>query len=260
MARFFRHRFKPYLKSAVDYASVSANCKSRGKQIVRDTLATLNSSLVFIKPQNNDQVELLRRVHLTFEAANLPEKLEADCPIFDWDPKLLRFPNPIRQFVFLRYALALSDREVSLVTGIDEYSVRAFLKAADDIHAVMSGSRILIIEDDIWIANHLQDILQSDGHTIVGIAKTAERAVELARDTKPNLIISDVRLEDGSSGIISTIEIQRQNRIPTIFVTAFPEMVERLRPISCAAIIAKPFNDNEVRSSVASALSDVRSG
>ncbi len=84
---------------------------------------------------------------------------------------------------------------------------------------------------------------------------THRDAVRLARLERPDLILSDIQLADGSSGIEAVNEIlQAAQAIPVVFITAFPERLltgERPEP---AFVITKPYSEEQIRSAVSQAM------
>jgi CheY-like chemotaxis protein len=65
--------------------------------------------------------------------------------------------------------------------------------------------------------------LEGIGHKVVSIARTRKDAVKAAQIKKPGLVIADLRLADGSSGLDAVNDILRSFTVPVVFVTAFPE-------------------------------------
>lgn len=113
---------------------------------------------------------------------------------------------------------------------------------------------ILIIEDEPLIALDLKHLVTGLGHTLAGIARTRGEAVDLANRLRPGLVLADVRLADGSSGVEAVNEIQESFNVPVVFITAHPERLltgERSEP---AFLIAKPFDEDMVRAVISQAL------
>ena len=111
-----------------------------------------------------------------------------------------------------------------------------------------------MIEDEALIASHLESIIAEAGHRVVANATTAAQARILFEREQPNLVLSDVQLADGSSGIDAVDAIAQLSDVPVIFITAFPEMLltgERPEP---AFLIGKPFRDESVRTAISQAL------
>jgi len=92
------------------------------------------------------------------------------------------------------------------------------------------------------------------GHRVTGIARTQAEAELLWSDSQPGLVLADVRLADGSSGIDAVNTILSRTDIPVIFITAYPERLltgERPEP---AFLVSKPFNPEQVKVLINQAL------
>ena len=137
----------------------------------------------------------------------------------------------------------------------DASEVEHLLKVALDEMERRSAGDILVIEDEAIIALHIKQIVTELGHTVTGVARKHSEAVKLAAAKKPSLILSDIQLADGSSGIEAVNEILKTaGEIPVIFITAFPERLltgERPEP---AFLITKPYTEEQVRSAVSQAM------
>ncbi len=115
-------------------------------------------------------------------------------------------------------------------------------------------SRVLVIEDEPIIAMDLEALVESLGHTVVGNARTRDEAVEMARRERPGLILADIRLADGSSGLDAVNDILASFEVPVIFITAYPEsLLTGTRP-EPTFLIAKPFREETVKAVVSQAL------
>ena len=115
-------------------------------------------------------------------------------------------------------------------------------------------ARILIIEDETLIAMDLSDIVSGLGHRVVATADTAARAISAAKAHKPELVLADIQLADGSSGFDAVQSILAQMSVPIIFITAFPDRLltgERPEP---TFLITKPYAEDTVRAAVSQAL------
>ncbi len=117
-------------------------------------------------------------------------------------------------------------------------------------------SRVLIIEDEPLIAMDLSNMVEGLGHDVISVARTRSEAVEAVSGLRPDLILADVRLADGSSGIDAVDDIlgAAQDDIPVIFITAYPQRLltgERREP---AFVITKPFDERKLRVLIDQAL------
>ena len=100
---------------------------------------------------------------------------------------------------------------------------------------------VLIIEDDTFIAMELETLVESLGHRVLGVARTHAEAMALTKKKRPGLILADIQLADGSSGLDAVNDLLKTFEVPVIFITAYPERFltgERPEP---AFLIAKPF-------------------
>ena len=115
--------------------------------------------------------------------------------------------------------------------------------------------KILVIEDEALIARELKGRLTNMGWDVVGVAYGAE-GVELARQTKPDLLLSDIHLKDGLSGIDLALEIQRENDLPVIFLTAYSDedTVNKAKQASPFGYIIKPVETRELQINIEMAL------
>ena len=82
---------------------------------------------------------------------------------------------------------------------------------------------VLIIEDETFIAMDIEALVESLGHRVIGVARTHSEAVALARQKRPGLILADIQLADGSSGLDAVNELLGSFEVPVIFITAYPE-------------------------------------
>jgi CheY-like chemotaxis protein len=145
--------------------------------------------------------------------------------------------------------------EIADIMDTDQDEIEHLLAVAlAEMEKSITGS-ILIIEDEAIIALHIKQIVTELGHKVTGVARKRAEAVTLAQTTRPSLILSDIQLADGSSGVDAVNDILvAHGDIPVIFITAFPEKLltgERPEP---AFLITKPFTEEQVRSAVSQAM------
>jgi CheY-like chemotaxis protein len=115
------------------------------------------------------------------------------------------------------------------------------------------ATTVLVIEDEILIAEMLAGIVLEAGHSVLGIATTHRQAVELAGSAEFGLILADIALADGSSGAEAVQEIQASlpRPVPVIYITAFPKRsADRGTQSEPAFLIPKPFLPRQVRAMV----------
>ena len=109
--------------------------------------------------------------------------------------------------------------------------------------------RVLIVEDEFFIALDTEEQAKILGHTVVGTAVNADEAVRMAGETKPDVVLMDIRLSGGRDGIAAATEIRRRFGIRTIFVTANtdPSAMQRARSIGPAGVLQKPLTPDRLK-------------
>ncbi|MBF0398548.1 MAG: sigma-54-dependent Fis family transcriptional regulator [Desulfobacterales bacterium] len=110
----------------------------------------------------------------------------------------------------------------------------------------MKKSNILIVEDEILVANNLKEILENQGYNIIAIVKTGEKAIEKAKDEKPDIIIMDIKLKGKIDGIKASEIIRFNNNIPVIFLTSYVDeaLIERAKITESFGYLLKPITDH----------------
>jgi CheY-like chemotaxis protein len=163
--------------------------------------------------------------------------------------------TPLPRQAFLLSSLeGFTDEEGSRILDVSMSRFRELVDTAGRELAADIATDVLIIEDEPLIAMDLEALVEGLGHNVLGIARTHGEAVQLARRAKPGLILADIQLADGSSGIQAVNELVREFEVPVVFITAYPERFltgERPEP---AFLIAKPFRPAHVSAVVSQAL------
>lgn len=169
-------------------------------------------------------------------------------------------PEP-RQAFLLAGVEDFSVSEIAVIMERDEAAVRGLIDNAGKEIAQQLAARVLIIEDEPLIAMDIEALVTDLGHEVVGIAATKSEATELAEREKPALILADIQLADGSSGLDAVNEILGAHNVPVVFVTAYPERLltgERPEP---AFLVTKPFKPEMLKAVMSQALFfDVKAG
>lgn len=106
-----------------------------------------------------------------------------------------------------------------------------------------AGLRVMIVEDEAFVAFNVQQILESAGYAVVGSALTAEAALEKAGVLLPDMILMDIQLLSRRDGVDAAIEIRARYGIRCIFITAFADAqtIARAQEAEPLGYIAKPF-------------------
>ena len=109
--------------------------------------------------------------------------------------------------------------------------------------------RIMIVDDDATIQMELAEYLTHMDYTVVGTAETGEGAIEMARETDPDLILMDVNLAGEMNGISAAQKIKEEMDIPIVFISGYgdPEYIEQAKEIEPFGYVMKPFDEKEIR-------------
>jgi CheY-like chemotaxis protein/DNA-directed RNA polymerase specialized sigma24 family protein len=162
-------------------------------------------------------------------------------------------PRP-REAFLLTGLEGFSEKDAARIMRVSEESCTHFLEIAGQEIAAQMACEVLIIEDEPLIALDLAELAKSMGHTISHVARTHREAIELVAKHPPNLVLADIQLADGSSGIDAVRDILKSISVPVIFVTAYPERLltgERPEP---TYLISKPFRPEAMRALISQAL------
>ncbi|KZD06345.1 response regulator [Oceanibaculum pacificum] len=144
--------------------------------------------------------------------------------------------------------------EVATILDLLEVRVARLLAEAEGALMALFVGRILIVEDDALTAMELEQIVTLMGHQVIGPAVTRDEAVALASSEKPDLILSDIELDDQVSGVEAMQQIRTLRHVPVIFVTAFPDRAPGSAGLLDSYIIPKPFNNGMMTAFITNAL------
>ncbi|MBV8978736.1 MAG: response regulator [Alphaproteobacteria bacterium] len=240
----------PYLRR---YARALTGSQERGDAAVRATLAALVAGKLSLDQDEAPRVAIYRAFQQNWSAD--PDQGAPDSsPLATPEARLKALSTPKRAAVLLTSVEAFSLEEAGFILGMSAKELEAAIVEAQDTIDKMLASRVLVIEDEPIIAMDLEALLVELGHDVVAKAATRDEAVAMARAKRPGLVLADINLGEGGSGIDAVSEILRSFDIPVIFVTAYPEKLltgERPEP---AYLIAKPFLPETVQATVGQAL------
>ena len=168
--------------------------------------------------------------------------------------RIARVPPLQRQLLLLTALENFTTADAAEITGLSQAEAEREIAAAYAKLDSELRTSVLIIEDEPLIAMDLEHLVQDLGHRVTGLAATHSEAVAAVTRDRPGLVLADIQLADGSSGIDAVNEIQAAMDVPVIFITAFPERLltgERVEP---AFLITKPFRPAAVRATISQAL------
>lgn len=163
--------------------------------------------------------------------------------------------TPLPRMAFLLRTLEeFPTTEIAEMLDQTPEEVVALLERAGHELAIQLSTDVLIIEDEPVIAMDLEALVIDLGHRVTQIARTRREATAAIKSRPPGLVLADIHLADGSSGLDAVNDILTQCEVPVIFITAFPERLltgERPEP---TFLITKPFRRETVMAIISQAL------
>ena len=159
-----------------------------------------------------------------------------------------------RQAFLLRWVEGFSLEEVAQILGAPLDDVKDLIDAAGQEMAGEVATDVLIIEDEPIIAMNLSGIVESLGHGVSAIARTHTEAVRAVEKSAPGLVLADIQLADGSSGIEAVNELLGSIEVPVIFITAYPERLLTGQRPEPTYLISKPYEADAVKAVISQAL------
>ncbi len=162
-------------------------------------------------------------------------------------------PRPRQAFLLIAVE-GFNRDETAEVLECSTSEVAALVDEAGREIAAQMATSILIIEDEPIIAMDLENLVEGLGHTVCHVARTHKEALAAVRKARPGMILADIQLADGSSGLEAVNEILTSFQVPVIFITAYPErLLTGTRP-EPTFLIAKPFQPDTVKATISQAL------
>ena len=216
-------RALPYARR---YARALTGSQNRGDSLVADSLKEL------LEAANTDpdlRHELYSNVTRRFDVERAGTPLQSG------------LSQKQRQLLLLTSLEEIPIEVAAPIVSLDLGSASAQLNDARERLRASAATLVLIIEDEPIIAMDIEELVQSCGHRVVGVAATEQDAVEIATREKPGLILADINLGAGGDGTNAVSRILATHRIPVIFVTAYPERLLTGEALEPTFVITKPF-------------------
>ena len=120
----------------------------------------------------------------------------------------------------------------------------------------MSKTRILVVEDEVIVAQDLKATLEKLGYAVPGVVSTGEDAIDKAGRLRPDLVLMDIVLKGDMDGIQTARHIRKGLEIPVVYLTAYADdaTLERAKITEPFGYLIKPFEERELRTSIEMAL------
>jgi CheY-like chemotaxis protein len=251
-------RLAPHLPYVRRYARALTGDQTTGDHYVRIALEALASGDITLEASLSPRVALYHVFHAIWlsSGAQLEERQveETTAQAEDAGQRLMRIAPRSRQAFLLTALEGFTPTEAAQILSADFEEVERLISEAQAEIDAELATEVLIIEDEPVIAADIEALVTELGHTVLEIAATRSEAVEAVARRTPGLVLADIQLADGSSGIDAVKDILARLDVPVIFITAFPERLltgERPEP---TFLITKPFQPETVKAAIGQAL------
>ena len=249
-------RIAPHLPYLRRFSRAVTGSQTSGDAYVAATLEALIADVSIFPEASNDRIALYKLFSQLFSSSAV--RVPSPQPHFVWEQRSSRnlanlAPRPRQAFLLVAVEGFTNEQAAEILDLSDSEFTQLLDQASREISRQVA-TEILIIEDEPLIAMDIEQLVESLGHKVVGIARTHKEAVALYGKTSPKMLLADIQLADGSSGIDAVNDILSTEALPVIFITAFPERLltgERPEP---TFLVTKPFNPEMVKALISQAL------
>lgn len=118
--------------------------------------------------------------------------------------------------------------------------------------------KVLLVEDEQLVAEDISEILQEEGYAVTGMASEGKAAIEMFKETEPDIVLMDINLQGEMDGIQVAEALNQIRRTPIVYLTAQADAasVARARATKPSAYLLKPFEERNLLISLDIALSN----
>jgi CheY-like chemotaxis protein len=227
-----------------------------GDAYVRATLETLAEESGWLPGESDPTIVVFGTFCRLWLSVDINGSREATLSPWERNADLrLAAMVPQERLVFLLRQLERFDAEqTASILGTDIATVEAMMRKAEADIAAQLVSRILIIEDEQLVSLDLARLVNGLGHEVCAVARTRKEALAAVARDRPGLILADIQLGDGSSGIDAISDISKQYAPPVVFITGHPDLLltgERPEP---TYLISKPYDPEAVKAMISQVL------
>jgi len=248
-------RLAPHLPYVRRYARALTGDQTTGDNYVRVALEALAAGERQLPSEMTPRVALYHVFHAIWSTSGARLEDASGLDVQDDASRRLMLIAPRSRQAFLLTALeGFTPSEAAQILSTDVLEVERLISSAQsDIDSELATD-VLIIEDEAIISADIETLVRELGHTVTATATTHDEAVDAVARHRPGLVLADIQLADGSSGIDAVKDILQRIDVPVIFITAFPERLltgERPEP---TFLITKPFQPETVKAAISQAL------
>ena len=246
----------PHLPFLRRFSRAVSGSQHSGDALVAALLEAIIADISIFPKASSDRIALYQLFAKLFTSVSI--RVPQETAPTAWEQRTaanLGALAPLPRQAFLLIAVeGFSNEQAAEVLDVTDAEFAELLSQASAEISRQVATDILIIEDEPLIAMDIEQMVESLGHRVVGTARTHAEAIAMFKNSRAKMVLADIQLADGSSGIDAVNEILAAASVPVIFITAFPERLltgERPEP---AFLVTKPFNPDMVKALISQAL------
>jgi DNA-directed RNA polymerase specialized sigma24 family protein/CheY-like chemotaxis protein len=236
------------------FARALTGSQKSGDAYVTETLESLVADPSLIPSEAVAKAALYRLFLTMWNSVEVNQEASPPASVTGFDRNLQTISPAPRQAFLLTALEGFSLEDAAQVMLISEKECRRLIEQAGREIAEQAVSDVLVIEDEPLIALEVAEIAQSMGHTVRRVARTRREAIDAVSKHRPQLVLADIQLADGSSGMDAVQEILQSVDVPVVFITAHPERLLTGEKPEPTYLVEKPFRPETIKAMISQAL------
>lgn len=232
-----RH-IEPHVRSLRCYARALIGSSVPADRLIVDTLQDIVATRPSAMQDLGPRLAIFAAFHRVW--ARREAAAPADAALAPVDARLQGLSPICRAAVLLTALAGFSTNEAAVILGLLPREVEMLSHFGCNALERDLLTDVMIIEDSSLVALDLRRALSELGHRVVAVAATRQQAVQMAQKTRPGLVLADIGLADGSSGLDAVSDIQRSINPAVVYVTAYPDRLAGAKGLRSEFVVAKP--------------------
>jgi CheY-like chemotaxis protein len=200
------------------------------------------------------RVTLFRLFSTMWNSLSVNDGAEPVANVMAGERRLSQITAKPRQAFLLASVEGFSESDAARILDVDTPMLRELVEESGRELAAQIATSVLIIEDEALIALDLQALVENLGHKVIGVARTRTEAGAIGRTGSPGLILADIQLADGTSGLDAVNDLLNTFEVPVIFITAYPERFLTGQRPEPAFLVSKPYRASTLSAMISQVL------
>ncbi len=247
---YSNHPLAPELPFLRRYARAATGQRDMGDTIIANVMADLAEATTDTNSPYPRRVRQFRVLVSAINTTLAPNATQAASV----GANVAALPSTMRHALLLTALEDFQPKDAASILNVSTAEIPTLITSAQESLRHLSSKRILVIEDDDLLAAAITGIIQKMGHKVCAHARTEQEALAAVAAETPALILADVHLGPGGSGLSAVQQIMTNSTIPVIFVTGYPELVLTGKGIEPAFVIRKPYREEALQTAITQAL------